>query len=821
MRSQENDPSQTPTRSEAVAKTRPRTRRPPNHARGRAPWGVLGLLLGCLLLLLIPLVRGETPFELGLDLAGGALVTYRPNFEDIPPDLVELPERELLALAKETLAGRLRLRFDTLPDVVVTGDERILVSLPGEHDQRRVLETLGQTYRLTFRQALATHDHPPDDPRGWLRPYEGRWLDLGEELLAGEMLDPRTIRAESSNGRSLAELGRGVGVGFEFRPPHDERFAEITRAAVGETLAILLDDRVEWAGRVDSEIRGPGILQGGYTFEEANEVASLLRSGNLPLALEVEGLSAVGPTLGREVFELGGRALLASLAMLATVFAVAYGRRPPWLLAGWTTLLVLGLTTLALIRGLGLTVDLVAIAGLVLSIGMGVDAFFLVAEAWNAEELRGAAKQSPLSRLRTIYGRRGEGRTLLHANGSTLLVISLLLGSDRLRSFALFLVVGLVASLLTLWVTRTALLTMARRGWLEAAAGASSRSRWPDPLGWLRRPRLELLRWRWLYVAALGLFLTVAGVTLAGRAPGEGLRLGSDFEPGIQMQVTLLEETSLDRLERTLRSEFPGHGVRTQAWSDSTGPADGRGALLTLEGISLGSSGSGAIGEGESRASPERLSAVLDSVGGRLEALYSIDPKLSARRVLGSLTVLVGSLVLLGLYLTWFQKRLDGWLGLGVARQDPRRSRRVFAGTVLAVILDLAVVLATLGLLGIPIGMPVVGALLTIVGYSVNDSVVLWSHLSRDSKGSAEGSVSRVVDRIVSRAVLTSCSTAVPALAILAVGLEPLRGFAWAVLVGSLSGTLSSLFVVAGFARQRPPRVSAVETTPGTASVEI
>ena len=148
---------------------------------------ILGLLLGCLLLLLIPLVRGETPFELGLDLAGGALVTYRPDFEDVPDDLAGLSERELLAFAKETLAGRLRLRFDTLPDVVVTGDERILVSLPGEHDQRRVLETLGQTYRLTFRQALATHDHPPENPRGWLRPYGGRWLDLGEELLAGEM----------------------------------------------------------------------------------------------------------------------------------------------------------------------------------------------------------------------------------------------------------------------------------------------------------------------------------------------------------------------------------------------------------------------------------------------------------------------------------------------------------------------------------------------------------------------------------------------------------------------------------------------------------
>lgn len=729
-----------------------------------------------------PLARGGQPLSLGLDLSGGAMVTYRPDLDSVPERYAGLDEGELLAMAKETLSGRLMHRFDTLPDVVVRGDGRIVVSLPGEHDQRRILETIGKTYRLTFRQALAVHDTPPPTPQGLLLPYEGRWLDLGEELLAGHMLEARSIRVDSGGG-SLESLGQGAVVAFSFRPPYDERFAAVTRDSIGKTLAILLDDEVEWAGRVEEEIRGMGVLRGGYTLEQASEVASLLRSGNLPLSLSVESISGVGPTLGQELLSRGQLALAWSAALLALLILLAYGHRPALLLTGWASLACLLFFTLGFICTFGLTVDLVAIAGLVLSIGMGMDAFILVFEA--LEGGRAPAGRSPLGRLREVYGFRGEGRTLVHANATTLLVVLLLFAPDRLQSFALFLVVGITASLLTIVVTRRLLASFARRGWLESQA----KSWWPDLLGLVRRARPGLFRFRHLYFAALAVFLLGTAFWLQSQRAATWLAMGADFQPGVQLQITLPAEQAIEPLMDDLRQTYPDLQARYQAWNGDGVGADEAGYLVTLDTL----------------LAPGDLGHWLEGREAALRKIDAIDARLSSRRMLSSLSVLVFSFLFLGLYLG-FQRRIDGWLTPGL-RRPTSAGGRIFAGTVLAVFLDLLVVLAALALLDIPLGMPVIAALLTIVGYSVNDSMVLWSHLSQapvNGDPAAEPSTARRirdgVDQILSRAVLTSLSTTVPALTILAAGLEPLRGFAWAVLVGTVAGTLSSMFVVATFA---------------------
>jgi len=130
----------------------------------------------------------------------------------------------------------------------------------------------------------------------------------------------------------------------------------------------------------------------------------------------------------------------------------------------------------------------------------------------------------------------------------------------------------------------------------------------------------------------------------------------------------------------------------------------------------------------------------------------------------------------------------------------------------LALALDVAVVLAVLALAAIPLSLPVIAALLAIIGYSVNDSVVLWSHVqsrAAEEAASPEETVTRSVDGILSRALLTSVSTMVPALTILAVDLAPLRDFAWAMIAGTVAGTLSSIFLVGAFA------VRALNRAPG------
>jgi preprotein translocase subunit SecF len=155
----------------------------------------------------------------------------------------------------------------------------------------------------------------------------------------------------------------------------------------------------------------------------------------------------------------------------------------------------------------------------------------------------------------------------------------------------------------------------------------------------------------------------------------------------------------------------------------------------------------------------------------------------------------------------------------------------VLVGILVALAADLVFVFATMALLDIPINLPIVGALLSIVGYSVNDSVVLWSHVRRRWTGSRSESpkpsphevVTRSVDEILSRVALTSLSTLVPALTILVVGLDPLRDFAIVLAVGTIAGTFSSLFVVGSFASRALERTRRGEAvvSPASARSEV
>ncbi|MEM8996897.1 MAG: hypothetical protein AAGF23_19085 [Acidobacteriota bacterium] len=772
-------------------------------------WKKLALascFLAFLAAFLLPILRGESPFRLGLDLAGGAMVTYRADLDSIPDRFADLPETELLRLSKDVLAGRLAQSFDTLPDVAIRGDGRLVASLPGVHDQRQVLDTLGETYRLSFRAALESRTARPDSSVSGVdttwRPYADRWLRLGTELLDGDMLDQRSIRVETGGG--LDGLQNGAAVSFAFRPPYDDVFAELTAELRGKTLAILLNDQVEWAGVVEEEIRGSGVLRGGYSADAAAEVASLLRSGQLPVNLDVEGITGVGPSLGQAMAKRGLQALAASGVVVAMILLLAYGHRPALLAAGGLSLAALVISTLGLISAFSLTVDLVAIAGLVLSIGMGMDAFILILEAFETGRL--GETRSPLGLVRRAYGWRGEGRTLFHAYATTLLVTVVLLIPDRLAPFALFLSLGLAASLFTLGVTRQLLETAARRGWME------QRSTCGGPFGWIRRGRPGAVRWRRSYLILMAAGFLSAGVWLSAERGMQWLSPGADFSPGTQLFVTLESPADIESLAEAIAGRFPELDVRHQTW-EAPDPDATAGFLLTLEG-------------GEAAPNPDVLSGLLGEFDLSVHGLHGIDARLSGQRIAASLWALVGSFALLAFYLRWIQPRIDRQRRPGdLAEADATGSggTMIFARTVLAVGLDVAVVLVALALLDIPIGMPVVAALLTTVGYSVNDSMVLWSHLSRPGEDlpATAAALSDRVDALLSRTLLTSVSTAAPALAILAVGLEPLRGFAWAVLVGTVAGTLSSIFVVAPGSDATPKRLASQDETDFSQSIMI
>ena len=763
----------------------------------KTKWSLFATILVVALLassLLLPILRGESPIDLGLDLSGGVIVTYRPDFSSRLGSTAELDEAELLELAKETLTSRLYRSLNTVPDVVIRGDQRIVVSLPSDGKDHRVLELVGKTYQLTLR--LVLDGEPAGSEQGY--GYQGRDLRLAPAELSGDMLDPRYIRVETG-GLEPGELPQAT-VAFRFQPPHDATFAQLTGNNIGRELAILLDGEVEWAGRIESAIDGEGVLRGGYDLEGATEIARMLRSGTLPMSLEVESLTAVGPGLGQEIQDLGQRALVLSLVLLVTVLAMAYCHRGSLLIVGVLSLFCLLFLIAGIVATFSLTLDLVGIAGLVLSLGMGMDAFLLIFEALEARAAApkgdpGSGLEKPTGRrdwtIRRLYAFAAEGGTLFHANVTTLVVISLLLATERLKSFALFIFVGILASVLTIFVTRRVL------HWAHGRTGGVG----PDLLTWLRRRQPGVFHWRKAYVAVTAIVLVV-GLWFA--SPG-GWELGADFTAGTQVIVSAPGEKQVVSSLDDLGHQFPEIDARQQVLG---GPEEER-YLVTL-GTALEIDGGE---DGELRS--EQLLAIFAERSVEVESISSIDGKLSSRRMFTSLTVLIGSFVLLLIYFVAFQGPIDRALNARRPVSLPASARlTIWSGVLLAVLVDIAMVLAVMAMRDISINLPVVAGLLTILGYSVNDSVVLWDHIRRrwaevarrrrageiEGARSATDVVTLAVDGILSRALLTSLSTLVPALVILAVDLTPLVDFAWVIIAGVISGTLSSIFVVGSFA---------------------
>jgi SecD/SecF fusion protein len=516
---------------------------------------------------------------------------------------------------------------------------------------------------------------------------------------------------------------------------------------------------------IEGAIRGNAVLAGAYTLEEAGEITQMLKSGTLPVSLDVESLSSVGPSLGQAIQEMGLLAMSLSLAMLVLLLTLSYMHRSWFLMASLCSLACLLFLITGLAAALDLTLDVVGIAGIILSVGMGMDACIIVLESLDEKLGRlgtGAITVHHDRIARAAYSFANEGRTLFHANATTLLVVALLLATERLKSFSLFMLVGIGASVLTILITREVL---------------------PRTYGW---------------VPDLG------GVLLLHGTPGgPSLELGPDFRAGTQLVVVPEADKALHNALELLGERLPDVGIRHQ----TLGPPEHGRYLVTV-----GTAVAERVGEyapSDGAPTTGELFSIFASESVDVESLHSIDDKVSGRRLMTSLSVLILSFFLLAVYLVLLQEPLNRLLSSTRSPSSSQRTRAlIFAGIMVAIVLDVAVMLATLSLLHLPISLAVVAGILAVIGYSVNDSVVLWCHiqnlqaeLQKEKRAMAPlRLVTTAIDRISSRALLTTASTVLPALTILAVGLTPLADFAWVVIAGTVTGTLSSIFVVGSFA---------------------
>ena len=540
-------------------------------------------------------------------------------------------------------------------------------------------------------------------------------------------------------------------------------FKQVTGNYIDERLAIVLDGSVYSAPTIQSKImNGRSIITGSGDEAEAKDLAIVLRAGALPAKVEIIEDRTVGPSLGRDSIEDGKTAALISMVLIA-LFMLLYYR-----FAGLIADLALGLNILfvfAVLAGFGAALTLPGIAGIILTIGMAVDANVLIFERIREELRTGKTVRAAID-----SGYSNALSAIIDANLTTFIVGIVLyeFGTGPIRGFALTLCVGIISSLFTaLVVTRTVLnLVMAR---------SSSDTLSIGPVGILANQKFGFIGVRKIAlmmsggVLAIGLVSVVAvnhlrlGIDFAG-----GTLLELHFDPAVEIEAIRGQLSQIpvdDRIMDLSSNEIKQFGsaedilIRVTESATGTGVADG---IKTV----LKTSFSGSIKEDLEWV--RRQEKVGPKIGEELKGA-------AVRAVLVSLALIL-------VYMAWrFKQFLYG------------------IAAVIALFHDVIITVGLLSVLDIEITLVVVAALLAIVGYSLNDTIVVFDRIRENLRSVRQGDFGHVLDisinECLSRTVVTSITTLTAVIVLMTWGGEVIRDFTITLFLGIIVGTYSSVFV--------------------------
>ena len=363
--------------------------------------------------------------------------------------------RGAVAQAKQTIGNRIDAYGVAEPTIAETDNYRIVLQLPGVDDPDRVRRLIKNTAFLEFRIVEAG---PAPDRQALLANYGGR-LPENLEILPGDLPAPageepqkgfyavqkrRTVTGRDlKNARpSLGEFNRPI-VQFSFTPQGAEAFGELTGNNIGRPLAIVLDGGVVSAPTINSRITDEGIIEGDFSQQEVQDLSTVLKSGALPAGITTLEERTVGPSLGRDAIEKSLLAGLVGTALVVLYMLIIYN------LSGLNAVLALALNIVLLFGGLaafGATLTLPGIAGVILTIGMAVDANVLIFERIREELHAGRTVRSAVD-----LGYQKALSSIIDGNVTTLIAAAFLFqfGTGPIRGFAVTLTIGLLASMFT------------------------------------------------------------------------------------------------------------------------------------------------------------------------------------------------------------------------------------------------------------------------------------------------------------------------------------------------------------------------------------
>lgn len=708
--------------------------------RRLGPWGatILGVVLASAWFA-FPL---KERISLGLDLQGGMHLLLKVDTEKVPEEAREdAPERAL-----EVIRNRIDEFGVKEPIIHRQGDNEIVVQLPGVTDRDRALEIIGRTAHLEFKVVVEDPEQVKQAVAGSVPPglklyrlEEGEPLLLKEQtVLSGDALT--SARVQFDQARFNAPI-----VGLRFNAEGARKFGELTAQNVGRRLAIVLDGKVQSAPRIQEAIPGgEAVITGRFTPQEAADLALVLRVGALPAPVYIEEERTVGPLLGFDSIRAGVRATGIGLVAIFAFMAAYY------LLPGLIANVALALNFLIILGGLGLfgaTLTLPGIAGILLTLGMAVDANVLIYERIREElKLQRGVRQA------IVNGYDRALTAILDANVTTLIAAFLLFqfGTGPIRGFAVTTVIGLCASLFTaIVVTRVILEGLRRGGWLTEIR----------MLRLIGETRFDFIRVR-AVCFALSLLAVIGGMGLF-LSKGEQA-YGIDFTGGQLQQYHFERAVPIDQVRAALQGEELA-GASLQRFGSANE------ILIRTAGDTVK-----AVEERIERAFPESVPQLV-----RVEQVGpSVGQDLRRRAQQAILWAVVGISVYVGIRFRSFS--------FGVA-------------AILALFHDVLITLGALAVTGRPLSLTLVAALLAIAGYSVNDTIVIYDRI-RELRRTVRKTpfpqlINLALNQTLSRTVLTTLTTLLAVLALLFFGGQVLNDFAFALLIGMLSGIYSTIYI--------------------------
>ena len=533
---------------------------------------------------------------------------------------------------------------------------------------------------------------------------------------------------------------------FSLNTKGGRRFARLTKNNIGKRLAIVLDGKVKSAPVIKSEIpSGKGQIEGQFSWDEATDLALVLRTGALPVPIHIEEERTVGPTLGRDSIERGIKAVLFG-GILVIVFMAIY-----YLIAGLIADFALCSNIVIILGALAYfkaTLTLPGIAGLILTIGMAVDANVLIFERIREEFRRG----KPL-RLAVTAGYNKAFSTIMDANLTTLITALILfkVGTGPIKGFAITLSIGILASMFTaLVVTRLifdSLLLNKRFNKLHF-------------LQFFTQTNIDFLKRR-----HIAYFLSVA-IIIAGMisfvAKGSS-NFGIDFMGGTLEQIRFEKPIKLDEI----RSIVNGAGIES---AQLQGFGEDNEILIKTD-------------TDTSKGIKEALEKNLKDNKFEILRMEHVGPTVG--RELRKKALLAVALALIGMLI---------YISL--------RFEFIFAvGAIVALFHDALITVGILSICGMQISLPVIAAILTIVGYSINDTIVVFDRIREDtklwqaSKKDFKKIVNGAINETLSRTILTSSTTLMVVATLFIFGGAAIRDFAFTLMIGVVIGTYSSVYV--------------------------